>query len=83
MVFLQEVVPSTYAILEELCPLYQIIPGSDSESVGKDYGDLEYFTCMMMRPDFVSVENHRVTPFPQSSMMRNLLIANVGQFECF
>ncbi|XP_060075100.1 tyrosyl-DNA phosphodiesterase 2-like [Ylistrum balloti] len=64
-VFLQEVTSVTQAILESGCPTYQIIPG------GKE----EYYTCMLVKVGMVEVIHHQTLPFPNTLMLRNLLLA--------
>lgn len=68
MVFLQEVVPETEEILGELCPLYHLIPGNDSD----------YYSAIMVKIGDVQVEETKILPFPNSVMLRNLISLKVG-----
>lgn len=63
-VFLQEVTVATQAIIESSCPTYQIIPG----------GEREYFTCILIKIGQVEIIHHQTLPFPNTMMMRNLLL---------
>ncbi|WAR16190.1 TYDP2-like protein [Mya arenaria] len=63
VVFLQEVVEETEEIIQELCPLYHMIPGNTEE----------YYTAILVKIGEVQVEDTKVLPFKNSVMMRNLL----------
>lgn len=71
VVFLQEVIPGSEEILQELCPLYHMIPGND----------VEYYTAVMVKIGDVLVEETKILPFPNSVMLRNLLSVKVGRNE--
>lgn len=66
--FLQEIVPSNLAILEEECPNYQVIPA----------GDEAYFVGMMLRVGRVQFQDSSITPFYSSKMGRNMLQVKVS-----
>ncbi|KAK3576020.1 hypothetical protein CHS0354_014861 [Potamilus streckersoni] len=63
VVLLQEVVMETQKILEEKCPLYDLVPG----------GEKEYYTAILLQRNFATVEDAIVMPFYSSMMLRNLL----------
>ena len=67
VVFLAEVIPASQSILEEECPAYCIIPGSEEH----------YFTAVMLHNTSVQLEDSTILPFDSSSMYRNLLTVKV------
>ncbi|XP_021379378.1 tyrosyl-DNA phosphodiesterase 2-like isoform X1 [Mizuhopecten yessoensis] len=69
VVFLQEVTALTQVILESGCPTYQVITG----------GNEEYYTCILLKVDQVELIHHQTLPFPDTRMMRNLLLVQVAR----
>ena len=67
VVFLQEVVPASEEIIAQKCPQYEFIPG----------GDIEYYTAIMLKRSSVERKSFKVTPFPNSVMMRNIITVSV------
>ncbi|OWF54889.1 tyrosyl-DNA phosphodiesterase 2-like isoform X3 [Mizuhopecten yessoensis] len=67
VVFLQEVTALTQVILESGCPTYQVITG----------GNEEYYTCILLKVDQVELIHHQTLPFPDTRMMRNLLLVQI------
>ncbi|XP_045180890.2 tyrosyl-DNA phosphodiesterase 2-like [Mercenaria mercenaria] len=63
VVFLQEVVQDLEEIIQEKCPMYHMIPGNDEE----------YYCAMLLKTGQVQVEETKILPFPNTSMLRNLL----------
>ncbi|KAL3891598.1 hypothetical protein ACJMK2_003854 [Sinanodonta woodiana] len=63
VVLLQEVVIPAQKIIEEKCPLYELVPAADEG----------YYTAVLLRWDVTTLENFRVLPFYTSRMSRNLL----------
>ncbi|XP_075441692.1 tyrosyl-DNA phosphodiesterase 2 [Ascaphus truei] len=68
VVFLQEVIPPYYDYLKKRAVSYTIIPGNDDG----------YFTAIMLKNSRVNLIRQEIVPFPTTSMMRNLLVANVN-----
>ncbi|XP_072417028.1 tyrosyl-DNA phosphodiesterase 2-like [Chiloscyllium punctatum] len=68
IVFLQEVIEPYYLYLKKRAVSYTIIPG--------DEGD--YFTAIMLRKSRVKLLKQEITPFPTTSMKRNLLAVQVN-----
>ncbi|XP_053322719.1 tyrosyl-DNA phosphodiesterase 2 [Spea bombifrons] len=68
IVFLQEVIPPYYEYLKKRAVSYQIIPGSEDG----------YFTAIMLKKSRVKLISQEIVSFPNTCMMRNLLIANVN-----
>lgn len=62
VVFLQEVVPETLAILSVNCPTYHVIEAANHD----------YFTAVMLKVGMVEVKSSKVIPFTSSVMMRTL-----------
>nr|XP_034982307.1 tyrosyl-DNA phosphodiesterase 2 [Zootoca vivipara] len=63
VVFLQEVIPPVLCYLQKRAISYTIIPGNTDG----------YFTAIMLKKSRVRVLKEEITPFPTTSMMRNLL----------
>ncbi|XP_061449482.1 tyrosyl-DNA phosphodiesterase 2 isoform X1 [Rhineura floridana] len=63
VVFLQEVIPPVFNYLQKRAVSYTIIPGNTDG----------YFTVILIKKSRVRVLKHEITPFPTTSMMRNLL----------
>ncbi|XP_028593398.2 tyrosyl-DNA phosphodiesterase 2 [Podarcis muralis] len=63
VVFLQEVIPPVLSYLQKRAVSYTIIPGNTDG----------YFTAIMLKKSRVRVLKEEITPFPTTSMMRNLL----------
>ncbi|KAL4218066.1 Tyrosyl-DNA phosphodiesterase 2 [Mactra antiquata] len=64
VVFLQELIPDAERIIEQRCPLYNIIPA----------GSEGYYVAMMLKSGpLVRVEETRILPYPNTMMTRNLL----------
>ncbi|XP_054841147.1 tyrosyl-DNA phosphodiesterase 2 [Eublepharis macularius] len=63
VVFLQEVIPQYFNYLQKRAVSYTIIPGNTEG----------YFTAIMLKKSRVTILKHEITPFPTTSMMRNLL----------
>ncbi|XP_052249406.1 tyrosyl-DNA phosphodiesterase 2-like isoform X2 [Dreissena polymorpha] len=63
VVFLQEVVVETQEIIQELCPLYHMIPGNEEA----------YFAAILVKIGDVQVEETKILPFPNTVMLRNLI----------
>nr|XP_028593398.1 tyrosyl-DNA phosphodiesterase 2 [Podarcis muralis] len=63
VVFLQEVIPPVLSYLQKRAVSYTIIPGNTDG----------YFTAIMVKKSRVRVLKEEITPFPTTSMMRNLL----------
>lgn len=72
VVFLQEVIPPYFTYLQKRAVSYNIIPGND-------YG---YFTVIMLKKSRVKLLKQEITPFPTTSMMRNLLSVHVRVGGC-
>ncbi|XP_069074835.1 tyrosyl-DNA phosphodiesterase 2 isoform X2 [Pleurodeles waltl] len=68
VVFLQEVIPPYLAYLEKRAVSYTIIPGNEDG----------YFTAIMLKKSKVKMISQEITPFPSSSMMRNLLTVHTS-----
>ncbi|KAM8967703.1 tyrosyl-DNA phosphodiesterase 2 [Pelodytes ibericus] len=68
IVFLQEVIPPYYDYLKKRAVSYTIITGNDDG----------YFTAIMLKTSRVKLISKEIVPFPGTSMMRNLLVANVN-----
>lgn len=68
VVFLQEVIPPYLAYLEKRAVSYTIIPGNEDG----------YFTAIMLKKSKVKLISQEITPFPSSSMMRNLLTVHAN-----
>lgn len=70
VVFLQELIPDAERIIEQRCPLYNIIPG----------GSEGYYVAMMLKSGaFARVEETKILPFTNTMMTRNLLAVKVGE----
>ncbi|XP_018411794.1 PREDICTED: tyrosyl-DNA phosphodiesterase 2 [Nanorana parkeri] len=67
VVFLQEVIPPYYEYLKKRAVSYTIITGNEDG----------YFTAIMLKKSRAILVNQEIVPFPTTSMMRNLLVANV------
>ncbi|CAI9600826.1 unnamed protein product [Staurois parvus] len=68
VVFLQEVIPPFYDYLKKRAVSYTIITGNDNE----------YFTAIMLKKSrATTLVSQEIISFPTTSMMRNLLVANV------
>ena len=67
MVFLQEVIQRSEDIISEKCPTYHFVPAAEES----------YYTAMMLRTEFVEVEDTIIMPFPSSMMGRNVLAVKV------
>ncbi|XP_077990781.1 tyrosyl-DNA phosphodiesterase 2-like [Glandiceps talaboti] len=64
IVYLQEVIPETFAYIETLCsPTYVAIPGNS----------LGYFTTVLLKKSRIVLLDHSIEPFTSSQMMRNFL----------
>ncbi|KAH0617881.1 hypothetical protein JD844_016580 [Phrynosoma platyrhinos] len=63
VVFLQEVIPPVFNYIQKRAVSYTIIPGNTDG----------YFTAIMLKKSRVRIIKHEITPFPTTSMMRNLL----------
>ncbi|MBN3295345.1 TYDP2 phosphodiesterase, partial [Amia calva] len=70
VVFLQEVIPPILDYLKKRAVSYNIIEGND------EY----YFTAIMLKKSRVKLLKREIVPFPSTSMLRNLLIAEVSFF---
>ncbi|CAI5779887.1 tyrosyl-DNA phosphodiesterase 2 [Podarcis lilfordi] len=70
VVFLQEVIPPVLSYLQKRAVSYTIIPGNTDG----------YFTAIMLKKSRVRVLKEEITPFPTTSMMRNLLAVHVSEF---
>ncbi|NXH17950.1 TYDP2 phosphodiesterase, partial [Bucco capensis] len=68
VVFLQEVIPPYLDILQMRAGSYTVIPGNLDG----------YFTAIMLKKSRVKLLKHEITPFPTTSMMRNLLVVHVS-----
>ncbi|CAH2284493.1 tyrosyl-DNA phosphodiesterase 2 [Pelobates cultripes] len=68
IVLLQEVIPPYYAYLKKRAVSYTIIAGNDEG----------YFTAIMLKNSRVKLISQEIVPYPNTTMMRNLLIANVN-----
>ncbi|KAI8488822.1 Tyrosyl-DNA phosphodiesterase 2 [Branchiostoma belcheri] len=64
VVFLQEVIPQTFAYIEAKCDRYKTIAA----------GTVGYFTAMLLRKSSITFVSENIHPFPTTQMMRNLLI---------
>ncbi|XP_053252732.1 tyrosyl-DNA phosphodiesterase 2 [Podarcis raffonei] len=76
VVFLQEVIPPVLSYLQKRAVSYTIIPGNTDG----------YFTAIMLKKSRVRVLKEEITPFPTTSMMRNLLAVHAtisGNDLCF
>lgn len=65
--FLQEVVPESEEIIQENCPMYHMIPGNDEG----------YYIAMMLKTGHTHVEETKILPYPNTTMMRNMLSVKV------
>ena len=72
VVFLQEVVQATEALLEKHCTDYMLVPG-------RRYEADEYYTAVMLKMSTAQYQSRQIVPFTSSLMMRNLLMVKVGQ----
>ncbi|XP_067851853.1 tyrosyl-DNA phosphodiesterase 2 [Heptranchias perlo] len=68
IVFLQEVIPPYYKYLKKRAVSYTIITANEEE----------YYTAIMLKKSRVKLLKQEITPFPTSSMMRNLLTVQVN-----
>lgn len=69
IIFLQEVVPESLAMIQErLQSEYHIFPG----------GKMAYFTSMLLKKKDFVLKTVMVEPFPNSAMLRNLTVAKVS-----
>ncbi|KAM4688326.1 tyrosyl-DNA phosphodiesterase 2 isoform 2-T2 [Discoglossus pictus] len=68
VVFLQEVIPPYYEYLKKRAVSYNIIAGNEDG----------YFTAIMLKKSRVRLISQEIIPYPTTSMMRNLLVANVN-----
>ncbi|CAH1251047.1 TDP2 [Branchiostoma lanceolatum] len=66
VVFLQEVIPQTFAYIEAKCDRYKSIAS----------GTEQYFTAMLLRKSSITFLSQHIQPFPTTQMMRNLLIVH-------
>lgn len=72
IVFLQEVVPETYKIIEnELSDTFTLIPSSEKLK--------GYFTMILLKKQNVKFLSFKVIPFPTSVMLRSLLYVEVSE----
>uniref|UniRef100_A0A8C5N0E7 Tyrosyl-DNA phosphodiesterase 2 n=1 Tax=Leptobrachium leishanense TaxID=445787 RepID=A0A8C5N0E7_9ANUR len=67
IVLLQEVIPPYYEYLKKRAVSYTIIAGNAEG----------YFTAIMLKKARVQLTSQEIVPFPNTSMMRNLLVANI------
>ncbi|XP_068093086.1 tyrosyl-DNA phosphodiesterase 2 [Hyperolius riggenbachi] len=68
VVFLQEVIPPYHDYLKKRAVSYTIITGNEDE----------YFTAILLKKSRVKLISQEIVPYPTTSMMRNLLVANVN-----
>ncbi|XP_078395440.1 tyrosyl-DNA phosphodiesterase 2 [Cetorhinus maximus] len=68
IVFLQEVIEPYYLYLKKRAVSYTIIPGDEDD----------YYTAIMLKTSRVKLLKQEITPFPTSSMKRNLLTVQVN-----
>ncbi|XP_075069256.1 tyrosyl-DNA phosphodiesterase 2 isoform X2 [Mixophyes fleayi] len=68
IIFLQEVIPPYYEYLKKRAVSYTIITGNEDG----------YFIAIMLKKSRVKLVSQEIVPFPNTSMMRNLLVANVN-----
>ncbi|XP_063779333.1 tyrosyl-DNA phosphodiesterase 2 isoform X2 [Pseudophryne corroboree] len=68
IIFLQEVIHPYFEYLKKRAVSYTIITGNDDG----------YFTAIMLKKSRVKLISQEIVPFPNTSMMRNLLIVNVN-----
>ncbi|KAM4705009.1 tyrosyl-DNA phosphodiesterase 2 [Rhinophrynus dorsalis] len=68
VVFLQEVIPPYYEYLKKRAVSYTIITGNE----------IGYFTAIMLKKSRVKLISQEIVTYPNTSMMRNLLVANVS-----
>ncbi|XP_048471391.1 tyrosyl-DNA phosphodiesterase 2 isoform X3 [Rhincodon typus] len=68
IVFLQEVIQPYYLYLKKRAVSYTIIPGDEDD----------YFTAIMLKKSRVKLLEQEITPFPTTSMKRNLLAVQVN-----
>ncbi|XP_078544071.1 tyrosyl-DNA phosphodiesterase 2-like isoform X1 [Lissotriton helveticus] len=68
VIFLQEVIPPYLAYLKKRAVGYTIIPGNEAG----------YFTAIMLKKSKVKLISQEITPFPSSTMMRNLLTVHAN-----
>ncbi|XP_053570779.1 tyrosyl-DNA phosphodiesterase 2 [Bombina bombina] len=67
VIFLQEVIPPYFEYLKKRAVSYNIITGDEDG----------YFTAIMLKKSRVKIISREIVTYPTTSMMRNLLIANV------
>ncbi|GCB79725.1 tyrosyl-DNA phosphodiesterase 2 isoform X1 [Scyliorhinus torazame] len=68
IVFLQEVIEPYYLYLKKRAVSYTIIPGDEDD----------YYTAIMLKKSRVKLLKQEITPYPTSSMKRNLLTVQVN-----
>ncbi|XP_071411046.1 tyrosyl-DNA phosphodiesterase 2 [Pithys albifrons albifrons] len=68
IVFLQEVIPPHFCLLQMKASSYTIIPGNIDG----------YFTVIMLKKSRVKLLKHEIIPFPTTVMKRNLLVVHVS-----
>ncbi|XP_067912906.1 tyrosyl-DNA phosphodiesterase 2 [Heterodontus francisci] len=68
IVFLQEVIEPYYLYLKKRAVSYTIIPAAEDD----------YYTAIMLKKSRVKLMKQEITPFPTSSMKRNLLTVQVN-----